>query len=901
MSRTRILSGFLLSLLLLQGMQQVAFAEEKDPADGSGSILALLKEALKQEQRLPPSIAAFAKKTATEAYDDLSDQDIADAVQSNMQSLCAKKGEGDTAIGYDACNKLQDDILKVVGRETSLRSLGRDLQAIASGYEVPMRDGQAGAVAVNSPIAGILNIWRVHGSGSVVGSGALVRSALTDPEEIKPIAEQLKEAYEKLADNEAENEEQQRAAVWRYSMGVRLARNERKGFPAPEEYDTKKQPDRQYLFKRWEKIEDLLNQIWGIIKAAKFDPPLQPGEIAFFTLDSSKMPTNVELWGYVEKPNTKNATNGTPAALDGDVGMRFRIPLDPAFPSLMKEGIEEPVLGGTYPPEPVEEQSGGQQGQKKKPIDGRSLCSGPISRRGYLCRQIDAESIDCAESPKVTDPDVIALTSCTKKTPLTEDETWCCVAPQQQSGGEEWDKKSGGTCQILTKDACEQQGKKMENVDACAENGCDTIASKVVHTTASGPDVCSDVEWSQWNPDTQCKITLRCSDDCGNDSSKTYGKVDLKTADGTIDVCLSKDGQGANIPGMMHELVHASQECGLPPGSGLYQNDPKELAKLSEQELQIEQRKCCAIEGEAYRAEYESAAEQGYLQNPDGSWKESSTGIPFTPDALAEAHRSFGCGHLVFGDDFHCAESREYPPSFLGEGISLITQATEDAKLDCDKVAALPLMKQFKDSVETQTGICRPYGQTEFENTIGNTMCFVGACVETSAEVHRTIPGRIGAGVQDEAFPFDSKLKAPDDKTDFLTAPPGGSATLPPYAPRRLLAQLDGDFCRQLGLPPLSPSALCVITTNRTLQLPLADYITSAEELYTNQEQMISAVGQREALSAALGARIGSSLYEEHLRRFGRSFSEVLLTMGRLLTTLKDTSFPTEMCTLGAQ
>ena len=52
--------------------------------------------------------------------------------------------------------------------------------------------------------------------------------------------------------------------------------------------------------------------------------------------------------------------------------------------------------------------------------------------------------------------------------------------------------------------------------------------------------------------------------------------------------------------------------------------------------------------------------------------------------------------------------------------------------------------------------VCTPECRSEFENTIGNNLCFIGQCIEQSWEEERIVPGRMPLNVGDEAFPWDS-------------------------------------------------------------------------------------------------------------------------------------------------
>lgn len=860
----------LLGILLITGTSAVR-AED--------SLSSLILESVKEEWTFSEIIKKFAEKAAKSPHE-LSSDDVEAAIGWQTEKLCGSKAKDGASLGYEDCDRLREALVSTVNREKSIVSLGRELQAIATSYELPIREGQRGEVAVNSAVTGIISVWRVRATDeAATASGLLLRAVSIEKSVSEGKAQSIKSAYDGVGANDAEKEEQQTAMIWRYSAGVRLVRGERPNLPAPKEYAGAPQPERQYLFKRWNNVESPLLDLWNHARGLTFDPPLKKNEIVLLNIKPDGLPDNVQFWGFLEKKPD--------GELDGDIGLQWKIPLDPVFPSLMKEGDDtKPNLGGTYPPAPVE--AGAGSPENPVPQDGRILCSSPLSRRGYLCRPLEqTSSVTCREDPAGEEPDVIMLTACTEKDPKAPPDEWCCL-PGDSSA-------DTGTCSVVKREACEDRGGvPVSAQNKCVEAGCKNIEPpKPKVTTVAGPDVCTALKWPGEEP--KCKtVKVECGESATRRRAVTALDDITQTGD-TVTVVLHKQDFKPYRAVLLHALSHVVQMCG--PTNTVYIKDgeePEDLRDLPGHEQRERTQACCHVEQEAYAAEFEQLEREGKL---DGL--PAVGGVPVNAKTLAEASADTQC-RAILPEGGGCRVSF---PEDQSSALSAALQNLGNNGKECDEIAEEakddPVIRGMIASATGHADVCSPGKLTTFPPTIGNTMCFIGACAENGAELRRTVPGRVAFGVNDEGFPFDGFLKEAIESASFLTGIPDVKQALPTYHPRQLLWQLDTDLCQKVGLPPQSPTTSCVLAASRRLGLPLPTYSATMEAFSNDAREQAAHLEESTMGGLATGMRIGTELYVDASGRFVRSFSELLRLAHTLLKSLKETPFPTEMCPIG--
>lgn len=469
-----------------------------------------------------PEVRSFIKTFYFRKGLPLTDDQIDAALRGDEGQACALF-TGNVPEGSDAgCLGLVQNIQRMVTDEERVRKLGRDLQLIATSNELPVSDLPGRSQQFATDMRGLVNIWSTDqnstsssssssststsSSSSSSSKAPPIRTVVIDQQTLQSLQAPLQQLGNAL---NTLTTEKRIAAVWRYQYGVRLVANNRKPDYPPPFIDGQSGNDteRQYLFARPPDIEAALQQIWNILLNYPFQTPLQPNETALLQfpddLLKSVLPDNVIVWARVDAVNAKNPQNQHPL---GDVGLQWRTPLDPVLPSLTGETSGEPILGGNYPPEPIDTSQTVNGNQK--PVDGAGLCSDPTQQQGYLCRPFvltnSADPCPGADSP---DPTNISLITCRK--------------PGDQPN------------------------------------------------TLSGPDVCRDIGYQIPQPfdvNTQCKVDISCTCDNIKDAdARTYGK----DANGVIKICINTDQKIIDHGGatylLFHELHHAYQKCGSPP------------------------------------------------------------------------------------------------------------------------------------------------------------------------------------------------------------------------------------------------------------------------------------------------------------------------------------------------
>lgn len=363
------------------------------------------------------------------------------------------------ALSPDACEELSASVHQLVVDEEFIRSVGRRMMATAAAQEGIVTERPEDPQNVAAHFAAIASIWTPGGlttEEDMVDEETNIRivpiETVLDPGEMAEVQSALAELESALQsliirwpsieedgetldtfDDALTIDERMVAAVWRYQFGLRLIRGERAPFfPAPKPYAGESgDGERQYLFRDWPAVEAALLRLWAVLpqNPASYSPALAADDIAIIGFGALPLPSlpNVTVWARMDG----DVTNNHPYA---DIGLRWILPTEPVLPSLLSDeylsciescngdsrcaatcsqsGVPF-ILGGEYPPEPVDDQ--------QKPVDGAGLCSQPFAAQGYLCRPLESGS----RSPCIEDVDpvdgTIILTSCTEECPNGDD------------------------------------------------------------------------------------------------------------------------------------------------------------------------------------------------------------------------------------------------------------------------------------------------------------------------------------------------------------------------------------------------------------------------------------------------------------------------------------------------
>ncbi|MDB4978256.1 MAG: hypothetical protein JWM56_442 [Candidatus Peribacteria bacterium] len=827
-------------LLLAPAMVTAAAPSIYDTMRSIGNM-----EMIRNNAGEPAAEVAVKQYVAALFNEQLLQPDDIDAALRDDREFCKERTAGTTtrpALNLLDCNRLSEEIIRIVQREERVRTLGRDLQIIASSNELPVTGVVAGRTNLPVRAQSIMRIWRAgSGSSAATQTGVIIRSFVFPVEAQKPL-EDLHAALQKLQGSPSSaGPDEFTAAVWRYEYGVGFVTGKfSPEFPPPKD-DTAPGTERQYLYKHWTAasgapVEEALTQL-SLLLPKSFVPPLGRTEAAVFRLaDDATAPgfqaknqfdeLGIAVWGTVETVDGKQII---------DAGLQWLMPVEPVLPSLCKDAVAgsacDPILGGAVPPDSK---------------DGMGLCLQPLSRNGYLCRDMTA-----SQNPSVC---------------------------RQQIGS---------ASDAITLAAC-------------------TSAEPAIVTTG-GPDVCRDTNWMlprAPDPVKQCNLVFQCAAAAPVAAHRFPLKKILTgpvgKQEGTIVIATPAGTELPTEYALMQSLTQARQICDLPAGT-----DPYTLGGITQMN-----NSCCRLEMDANRVACEAMQADTLFGN------EQSLNTAYNAVTCADILTDSTCRSRGFGKcagTFTSGNTDAVVQSWRTALVNVIrTRWTElhagDIKADpaygsCNALlgntGTSGIAPRINGIVQTikQIGreVCTPLARTQFENTIGNNLCYLGQCLEQTYEQHRTTPGRQPLTVQDEAYPWDACM-LPSRTAGALTT--GGTelgTNLPLYRPQLLVQQLDEALCQMNGLPPQSSPVRCAFDITRRLLLPLTSLRTSLSILDQTSEQRSAAQGLQ-GMSEAIGSRVGTQLYVDYLGRSARALSVVTKNAATLLETFTKVTFTRAMC-----
>lgn len=747
---------------------------------------------------------------------ELNKEEVQQMLDGNWSVACGNRPANDSLKNQGVCLEMTGRITSLAEHEQAIRAFGRTLQATATSYELPLSTMPRKTNRILSDLRGILSIWTA-GTGSIQSIQStrysLLYTVVINDESFKPLIKKVADALKDL------NPEQQTAAVWRYQNGVRLIRGERLPVYPPPFIPMASGPgtERQFLFKRWDKVETELKALWDAILTHPFDRPPKKGETLHITFPDdffSDMPDNIVLWGRLDGDAAGNRA-------DSDVGLLWDTPLETVQPSLLTEAEEEedrdPILGGAYPVEPIFID----EDDQVQPLDGQGLCTHASANAGYLCRPFELinQNDRCPTPKEPLPPDTISIVTCTKTGSL--------------------------------------------------------------RFTSAGADVCRDINWID-DKSPLCDVSFTCTNSCPYE-----GAALAKNEKNVIPLCM-RNNLDAAVPAtyiMYHELVHAYQKCPFPPGYDPYKDLNKEQKTAA----------CCRVEGEAHQAQFD-------LMENDGAFKNAGKidDIPLTASACAEALTHWSCNDRdKIGP---CFTSRTYSQSFINGCMQAgktmnVPKTCKDLfqEVNGRTVIKDERVKQLADLIRNRRDVCTPGQTSQYPNRIGNSMCFIGQCVEQSVETHRVMGGSVPVGVSGEVAPWDNPISG-TPLGNAVVNPPVSQGRFPSYRPQLLVRTMETALCQLVGLPPLQPPILCIIEASRQLQTTRTTPADTAQGVVNQAAEEEISTKDILALTPAVASRAGTNLYAVYLRGATRSFSDILSMAGKLLEELGKISFPAEMC-----
>jgi hypothetical protein len=198
--------------------------------------------------------------------------------------------------------------------------------------------------------------------------------------------------------------------------------------------------------------------------------------------------------------------------------------------------------------------------------------------------------------------------------------------------------------------------------------------------------------------------------------------------------------------------------------------------------------------------------------------------------------------------------------------------------------------------------VCTPQCRSEYENTIGNNLCFIGQCIEQSVEEERIVPGRMTQNIGDESFPWDSCIadeplaNAKPTVASQLVLPSLAFPTIPEYRPWDIVQLTDRALCQMLGLPPRMPPTLCQSEVSRILGRPLSDPLDMLIALAKSVEDQLDPAQDIQRMTPSIGSRYATTFYRMQVAPMSRAYGEILGAAATLLEDIGSTAFPQVMC-----
>ncbi|ALM10364.1 MAG: hypothetical protein PeribacterA2_1005 [Candidatus Peribacter riflensis] len=444
--------------------------------------------------------------------------------------------------------------------------------------------------------------------------------------------------------------------------------------------------------------------------------------------------------------------------------------------------------------------------------------------------------------------------------------------------------RDGYLCRPLRHDRCNVEIEYKDPRSIVLTECKPSQSKQPISLTASGPDICRTGWWripasssssSQGSGETEksscslCIPKMQCESDCEGHSALTNPKDE----DGKIRICISTSApRSLLLHNVIHELVHAQQLCNLPPGTKIFDTAER----------------CCANEYEAYRASCRILAEDGVLEEAGASIEECAGGLA---NVSCERYGDRICSEINTVNlkqkidevlERRASESQENFPTCE----ELIGEGTGSGKFDTRPLSM----------VEAMNMACSPGCKTQYENTIGNNLCYVGQCIEQSVEQSRLIPGRMPLNVADEAYPWDA-CAAEDPRAGGMMALPALSPPLPPpYNPRLLVESLDRALCQINGLPAATPPIFCQFDYERRLSIPTDNYVTTTLSFTDQIAENLNPTASLQRMTQSVSTRIGTALLSRYLTWAGRSLAETLRAGNLLMQNMERTVFPRTTC-----
>jgi len=763
---------------------------------------------------------------------EIDEEDVNNAVAKLIPRLC-----GGENTDPETCRVIMAKLDAAVDMLNWQRQLGRDLQMIATGYESGISDYPGKGLNIIPRLPSITRIWRSANEKLITPIIETSAAGLPYPPENKDVIEEEIETL--IGDRLSGDLVRWKGEQWDDSEMVAAVWKYRNGVKYIETTEegtcnsSMENPDTEELM--------LLKKRWCAVERQLLK--IHDLIIGPYTTGGKTLPQDDFL---IFPTWTDQESNIVIWVRGDDIGLQWNFAIEPVQPMLYNKDYNSCIESGGTPEgcHDADEESlvrgGTYPDVVPEPEEAMGICSHPFSKNGYLCRQI--EDTECNTDPVKVNAQGILLTRCSPE----KFNTSISIAP------------SGP-------DICEIGGWR-SNIPAVENNVKDTPEKQ------SGPNpVGEEIKPSMC---ASCAVDFYCANTC--EGSETIAFAEDKE-NGVIRLCLTDTlaEMGLLQSLITHELVHAQQMCNL---------DAKSVADLTNT---VE--KCCAVERESYLAQCNMLAGQGILDRAG-----------YTVDECASAGANGSCESFSTDGAGACSPT-EIESLDMWEDISeTILKGLDDGWLEGIPTTCRETVEKLEPTAQAIISslplACTPSCIAEYENTIGNNLCFAGQCLEQSLEWQRLIPGRMPLTSGDEAYPWDSCPVEDPQYGKFFSPPALTAPHFPAYNPQRLYEELDRALCQLNGLPASSPPILCAFDPRRRLNLPVSEFIGMAQSLLEQSgEVQKPATGLLNAASG-VGSRKANEFFFGYLEKSMKSFTEIMQITSTIMVDIAETQFPSVMC-----
>ncbi len=848
-----------------------------------------------------PIIARFAMQLISDTYNlTFSEDEIGLAVHSPGEFIgrCGRLQEKQLI----ACENLQGEIAKLVQREQRVRRLARDLSISASSYELGISEYPGTFAGFPTAVASILHIWE-SGTDRMFTTDIFVNMSVAPyPEPLGAIEAQFNNLKAELnalrtGVGGRENIEELAGAVARYRFGYKAVTEE--GACSRNDLGG----ELGLLSARWCDVERELNNVWN---AATAGLPAVSNDSLIVLPTWAYRDMNIIVW-----------------VNNRDAGIEWEVPLEPVLPRMVDIAPTPPTLflGGSY------------ADTIQTPAHKAGICRMAINKLGFLCRTLEQNECSVAYTPVIedcpyvgnphqndTDGDNIG-DSCDNcplnSNPGQEDTDGDGIGNVCDTGSSIASPPSGGSpgggagtiigrfMRRFTGPGGTPAAGPPPPIDEQRTGSGMYLGSCIkpplrapIALSPAGPNVCGIGGWRHATetptvadtpskqsdilpgPCSHCSVDFYCADECPGGGLF----MEPKDGDGVIHVCVPPKigGSGSTAylaPLLVHEMVHVQQTC----------NQPKE-------EFTGSLERCCSSEYQAYLAQCIMLDRDGILA--DLRYDYRGEPLYVTPEVCAATLSTLSCEGLG-----QCSDVPVVPVDFGNAVIQAVERHRTELNYPTSCADAVNRLDQrTKSMIASLPNVCTPECRSEYENTIGNNLCFVGQCVEQTIEEERMVPGRMSQNVLDEAFPWDScygddpLANAEPPVASQLVLPSMAFPIIPEYRPWDIAQLTDRALCQILGLPPRTPPTLCQAEVSYALNRPLSDALDMLLAVAKSVDSQIDPAQDIQRMTPSIGARYATSLYRSQVGPMGKAYGEILSAAATLLEDIGSTSFPEQLC-----